>query len=173
MAVQLCQAVVHVLRRRGGGPGDEGRQLRVARVRGTSAVQPAVHARRQHLRRRHQRHRPRDGILPQRRQQERRLRLHHRRLRLPLHDGPLPQRPVPVRRPLRQVDVGRGGDAGGQRRVQRVGADVRLLQELAHPVRLRRGELAVIARLHLLLRRGQRQGRLPATWWRTTGSWWW
>jgi hypothetical protein len=69
---------------------------------------------------------------------------------------------VLVRRSLCQVDVGRDRDAGGQRRVQRVVADVQLLQELADPLRRRGGELATFAGLHLLLRRGQRQGHVPA-----------
>jgi hypothetical protein len=66
----------------------------VARVRGQPAVHAGDHSRRQHLSGLHRRHRPRHGLRPQLRQQQRRLRIHHRRLRLPLHDRPMPQRPV-------------------------------------------------------------------------------
>lgn len=147
---------------RGGRPDHQGRQLRVARFRGPAAVHAALHPRRQHLSRLHQRHQPRHGLRPQRSQQQRRLRLHHRRLRIPLHRRPVPQRQVHLRRPLRQVDVGRDRDAGGQRRLQPEPPHVQLLQELADPLRRRRWEQPAVAGLHLLLRRGQRQGRVPA-----------
>ncbi|KAG2632302.1 hypothetical protein PVAP13_2NG073146 [Panicum virgatum] len=75
LQLRLRQALLHVLRRRwpggvrGGRPGHQGRQLRVARVRGPPAVHAGVHPRRQHLRRRHRRHRPRHGLRAQLRQQ--------------------------------------------------------------------------------------------------------